>query len=204
MDPFIGRRHILCAIAKLLKVATPVTLLGTPGVGKTRIAREFAAHFAGPVHWVSPRQGLDVALSDANVDSLVVLDGVSTYGPGRSRTHELCSRSHVLVTGRDVSSLPREEVIPVPPLSPAKAAELVAHRLGEGLCPMHASRVLSVTDGLPGAIDLLARAHGRGVLDRALARVEGGIFEVEALQGRLTRTARRSIVRRSLEALQLS
>ncbi len=46
--PFFGREDLLCQLGDLLGAAHLVTLVGAPGMGKTRLASQFAVGWSGP------------------------------------------------------------------------------------------------------------------------------------------------------------
>ncbi|HEX8869797.1 MAG TPA: AAA family ATPase, partial [Lentzea sp.] len=66
-DRFVGREHEIAELEQLITESRLVTLVGPPGVGKTRLALELLRH--DDVRWVDLS-----AFTDAQVEALVLGD----------------------------------------------------------------------------------------------------------------------------------
>jgi len=97
---FVGRRHELAEIRRLLSVSRLVTLTGVGGVGKTRLALRaaFEQHRAFDEVWLADLSGLDdPALVGQTVAATVGLRDQTTGSPVRALSEFLSTRRTLLV-----------------------------------------------------------------------------------------------------------
>jgi hypothetical protein len=207
----IGRDDELTSALDRLEVARPLTLLGPPGIGKTRLAHELAARHPDAVvaslASVTDLAGLEAALAEAfraapaatpttrsiaaslaaRAPTLLVLDDVDAVRElVREVLTALAATFPVVVTARSRLGLGEEVVLELEPLS--------LRTLDDG--PSDAARlVLSAHER--------QRAHRRGVSPRpvsledaeALARIAEGVpLALELAAGALGALGARSAV----------
>ncbi|WP_157440695.1 LuxR C-terminal-related transcriptional regulator [Actinokineospora inagensis] len=173
-DLFVGRRRELALLARSFRTGRLVTLTGPPGVGKSRVAREFAGSLTGTaVHLL----GRDVCPDAASVvgrgRTLVVLDD----GDVPDLVDALLSRFprlRVLVTGREPLSTKGEVVIRLAGLALPKGRTMAA-LLASGAGKLFAARaVFAITEDNAGQIaDLCGRLDGLPLAIESAARLAG-------------------------------
>ncbi|MET9633420.1 tetratricopeptide repeat protein [Lentzea sp. NPDC006480] len=140
-DSFLGREDEWVRLGKLLRRSRLVTLVGPPGVGKSRLAREFAAK---------------------RPNALVVLDNCDHHVEACGRLAEqLLSADpqlRVLVTSREQLRITGEQLLHVGPLFPADSAQLFLDR-SSGLTARTdvIDQICARLDRSPLAIELAAR-----------------------------------------------
>ncbi len=216
MERFFGRARELDAIAEARRTASRlVTLLGPPGIGKTRLARRSLEEMRaeGGVHFcdVTAARGAgdmaatvartlgvlrteDVAgaLADAG-PIVVVLDNVETIAAAAGPViADWCARApeaFFLVTSRVRLGVPGEHVIDVPPLDlETDAVAMFSDRARVAPTP----ELLRALDGIPLAIELAA----------ARSRILGPAKVLERLtRGRDVLSALRTAIEASWELL---
>ncbi|MFC8818007.1 regulator [Streptomyces sp. A144] len=203
LDAFVGRAPELAELVRALDTGRLVTVTGTGGVGKSRLAARVAAR-RSPRHGVwrvelapvrdeefvdyavvealglvdhttrLPRETLLAHLAEREL--LLVLDGVEHVVEAcASLTAELLGRApglRVLAVGRRPLDVPGERVVPLAPLRPEEAVELLAVRAGQRLAgagygddalgeDREEVRELCLRlDGIPLAIELAAGRLG--------------------------------------------
>jgi predicted ATPase len=172
MVGFIGRRHELERLQTMLDEAKLVTLLGTEGTGKTRLAHEVAQR-------LTPAPAI---VDDGLPRDLAHLDALRRRGP-------------VLVVSRDVVGLPGEQVLPLGPLPRDDARRLWLELVPEAADDPCTDEVLALTDGLPKALTLVARAARLWPLAEVVADLDRAIAAVRDTGARLPRSATMAIVR---------
>ncbi|MFI6471857.1 BTAD domain-containing putative transcriptional regulator [Streptomyces sp. NPDC050516] len=154
LTSFVGRDSELAALITLLGASRLVTLIGTGGTGKTRLALEAAARLPGEVCFVdlsaAPRTALAVrgalGLRDSGADDpeaalvealrdravLLVLDNCEQIiQDAAALTHRLlshCPGLRVLATSREALGITGESLRPVGPLDADAAARLFTDR----------------------------------------------------------------------------
>ena len=150
--PFLGREHDLAEVVGLLKRTRLLTLTGPGGTGKTRLGLQAVASAAEDypdgLFWVSlaplrdPNLVLDAAAQALDVrgslaehisdKSLLLLfdnfEHVIEAATGLGELLAACPRLQLVVTSRELLSLPGEQVYPVPPLEADDGAELFLTR----------------------------------------------------------------------------
>jgi predicted ATPase len=182
--PLIGRRTELSELYGLADAHRLITLTGTGGTGKTRLALALAAELADRytdgVWWVPMATVTDPSLlTPAIAGALGDVEDVSAYMQGRSlllvidnmeqvidaapRIGELLAGAPecaVIVTSRERLAVSGEQEYPVPPLAPHDAAELFTARAREvkpGFEPGHElDAICERLDRLPLALELAA------------------------------------------------
>jgi non-specific serine/threonine protein kinase len=150
---FVGRKPQLTHLRRLLARHRLVTLTGPPGVGKTRLAAEFASQirgmFADDVCWldlseVSRDDQVQKAVFDslrttagehlAELDLLLVLDNSDRLLDGCRRVLEeilrQCPAVRVLVTSRSALRVPDEQLLPLVGLELREVATATPDQLG--------------------------------------------------------------------------
>ncbi|WP_405067397.1 ATP-binding protein [Kribbella sp. NBC_01510] len=180
---FVGRRHEQAELLSDLTRSTLITLLGDPGAGKTRLAREVAAQAVGegrPVAWLglAPLHAADnlvAALAaaigaDSNGDSigqaaellagaLLVVDHAehltAEIGPVIDELRVKAANLSILVTSQRALELSDEHVQRIGPLSATAAVALFCDRGGVEASPA-VDQICAAVDRLPLAIELAA------------------------------------------------
>ncbi|MFG3104126.1 ATP-binding protein [Streptomyces sp. NPDC048182] len=207
LDPFVGRSAELAELAGAFAEARLVTVTGTGGVGKSRLAARAAARCApaGGVWRVelapvrdpefvdyavvaalgltdhttrTPRETLLARLAEREV--LLVLDGVEhLVEPCAALVAELLGRLpglRVLAVGRRPLGVAGERLLPLAPLAPDEALELLrvrAARRRAVLGPEGDLRELCRRlDGIPLAVELAAGRLGALSAAELLGRVD--------------------------------
>lgn len=184
LEPLVGRRTELARLADLRRSARLITLRGPAGVGKSRLAVEYAGR-AGIACWVDVAALTDlVAVGDLVLTgrkALLVLDNCEHLIDATARAAAGLLARHpdltVLATSREALDLPGEVVMRLNPLplpgsesgaeavSRADAVALFVERAraaapGFALTDANARVVAEICarlDGLPLAIELAAR-----------------------------------------------
>jgi len=182
----VGREALFHQVIDLLgPPSARVQLVGAPGIGTTRLAREVAAHHLGTVRWVEldgvEGGGLSEAVARAadvvphpedqgfverlrhDVAPLLVLDGaqgVAEHLPGALRRWFGERGPRVLVTSRVRLALEGARV-EVGPLDLDAARTLLNQRAGalvgsEALAADEVEALLAALDGVPLAVELAA------------------------------------------------
>ncbi|MFI6050850.1 BTAD domain-containing putative transcriptional regulator [Streptomyces violascens] len=154
LTSFVGRDSELAVLVRLLGSSRLVTLIGTGGTGKTRLALEAAARLPGEVCFVdlsaSPRTALAVrgalGLRDSGADDpeaalvealrdravLLILDNCEQIvEDAAALTHRLlshCPGLRVLATSREALGITGESLRPVGPLDTDAAVRLFTDR----------------------------------------------------------------------------
>ncbi|MBB5082197.1 BTAD domain-containing putative transcriptional regulator [Nonomuraea endophytica] len=197
LTELVGREKALADLLGLPDSARLVTLTGSGGVGKSRLALEAARHLSGRfpdgVHLVELSAVTESEVPDTVAAALgVPADGGIALGPRRAllildncehvvepvaKLADLLLRAgpdlRVLATSREPLGVAGEVVREVAPLDPAAAARLFTARAlpGTPLPPQDAEAVEVICrrlDGIPLALELAAaRVRSMGI--RALA-----------------------------------
>jgi predicted ATPase/DNA-binding SARP family transcriptional activator len=200
---FVGRAAEVAELVELLRTSRLVTLTGTGGIGKTRLALEVAgalgaelrdgawfvplAPLAGAEH-VEAAIGEALDIRDAPLDeglagreALLVLDNwehVLDAAPLVSRLLSAAPGLRVLATSRVRLDLYGEHEVPVGPLAPEDAAQLFLERARAARHGFEAGDVAELCerlDRLPLALELVAaRARELGA-DELLAAAGLGL-----------------------------
>lgn len=179
---FVGRRDEQTALLEEIRRPVLITLLGGPGVGKTRLAREVAAHAAHdrPVAWLElaplhPTDNLAAALTAAvGADSggnsigqsvelltgaLLVIDNAehltAEVTPLIDSLRLKAIDLSILVTSQRTLGLSDEFVQRIGPLPAAAAVELFCDRSGAE-AGAAVERICASVDHLPLGIELAA------------------------------------------------
>ena len=150
--PFLGRERELVDVYELLGHARLLTLTGTGGTGKTRLALQATAEAADGypdgVWWVPLAPLRDPALVlETAAKALGAKDGLAEHvgdrrllllldnfehlieaADGLSELLARCPNVKLLVTSRELLQLPGEQAYPVPPLDPGEGPALFVAR----------------------------------------------------------------------------
>ena len=185
-----------------------VTLLGPPGAGKTRLALELARGTSGAVWYVPLEQlpdshsvagaildvvdpssraadaSIGVRSALASATGLLVLDGCESRQAEVAREVvgllAACPGIRLLTTSRERLGILDEGAVPIGPLDPADAIDLLVDRarlldphfrLGPGELAS-ADRLCALVDRLPLGLELVARHLQLLRLDEVIERVE--------------------------------
>ncbi|MFS8103474.1 LuxR C-terminal-related transcriptional regulator [Lentzea alba] len=159
-------------LGKLLRRSRLVTVVGPPGIGKSRLAAEFAAKRPNA-------QVIDVADGVSAVDvtaDFVVLDNCDHHLEACARVAaELLAAPNrrVLLTSREELRITGELLLHVGPLSPAHCAQLFIDRAHGSVARSDAvDQICSWLDHSPLAIELAARLVPALPLVELLARLD--------------------------------
>jgi predicted ATPase len=178
--PLVGRESELRQVKELLDKSPLVTLTGTGGSGKTRLALQVAAdlveRYADGVWFVSLAAVRDAGLIEPTIaqvvgaaedlgqflrgkDALLLLDNLEQLLPAAAPVVAALG-AHVLATSRERLNLSGEHEYPVPPLPIEEAATLFTERARQ-LRPSfeadeHVTEIARRLDGLPLAVELAA------------------------------------------------
>jgi predicted ATPase len=184
VDRFVGREVLLGAGARALERSRLVTLVGGPGFGKTRLARQLLQGRAGPVRWMTvapeaflwPSLARLLALESAPSERPPeVARALRALGPcwlglddaDRLPTSERAAllellqnvpELRLLSTAREPLGLPGELLVEVGPLSAEESEELLHDRVPDpaGLDRALLSRLSGRLQGVPLALELAA------------------------------------------------
>jgi DNA-binding winged helix-turn-helix (wHTH) protein len=176
----VGRADWLERIQDTLAAGEICTLIGPPGVGKTHLARCWAAETGG-VRWLE-------AAGEAPDSSAVVLDHCETaLADARATASRVVARGgSVVCTSRRRLGLPEERVLDVPPLPRPDAASLLRLSLTRVGAPVPAEPLLhalcEVCDDLPLAIVLLAPRLRSLPPERVLQRLAHDVESEDGLE----------------------
>jgi predicted ATPase len=146
--PFVGREHELAQVLDLLGDARLLTLTGPGGTGKTRLALQAAAEasdgYPDGVFWtpLAPLRDPQLVLEQA-AQAVGAKDGLADYVADKrllllldnfehlmdaaddlAALNASCPNLRLLVTSRELLSLPGEQAYPVPPLEPDDGTRL--------------------------------------------------------------------------------
>ncbi|MFC9691767.1 ATP-binding protein [Kribbella sp. NPDC056951] len=179
---FVGREEERTAVAAALGAARLVSLVGSGGMGKTRLAVEVAAGQNAvfvdlvPVRAGGVGQAVAQALgvverppgtpTDAVIErlrserALLLLDNcehvIGEVGELVARILRLCPQVRILVTSRERLAVPGERLVEVPSLG-ASAPQLFLERATGAVSDVAAvERLCAALDGMPLAIELVA------------------------------------------------
>ncbi|MEU4424687.1 BTAD domain-containing putative transcriptional regulator [Actinoplanes sp. NPDC024001] len=171
-NPLLGRDDDIAAVEALLRTSRVTSIVGTGGLGKTRLANAVARRADLPAVAVVPLAGLSTAedvaalgLAEQRELSLLVLDNCEHLLPGLAGVvHELVAGTpdlRILTTSRSPLGLSSEAVHQLPELSLPSCAELFrqrarAARPGVELPEADVAEVCRHLDGLPLAVELAA------------------------------------------------
>lgn len=216
---FVGReRELAEVLTRLSEGARLLTLTGTGGSGKTRLALEAAAtlipEYKAGVFWVGLASLRDPALVSETISQtlgakgglaehigerelLLLLDNLEQVigsGPELSALLERCSNLTVLVTSRELLRVQGEVEYTVPPLASLEAVALFSER--SRLEPSEeVAELCARLDDLPLAVELAAaRAKAlspRQILERLSQRLD--------LRGGRDADARQQTLRATIE-----
>ena len=161
----IGRDVELDRLLELVRTTRLVTLTGTGGVGKTRLALE-VAHCLGaefvPLADVHTAEAAAARITGSG-STLLVLDNLEQIHDADTLLLDLLDKTErkMLVTSRSVLHLHAETVVGLTPLASTHAAELFtsqAHRAGASgtLDESSVTAICQRLDGLPLALVLAA------------------------------------------------
>ena len=161
----IGRDVELDRLLELVRTTRLVTLTGTGGVGKTRLALE-VAHCLGaefvPLADVHTAEAAAARITGSG-STLLVLDNLEQIHDADALVLDLLDKTErkMLITSRSVLHLHAETVVGLTPLASTHAAELFtseAHRVGAAatLDESSVTAICQRLDGLPLALVLAA------------------------------------------------
>jgi predicted ATPase/DNA-binding SARP family transcriptional activator len=180
---FVGRHKEQAELLQLIRRPGLITLLGGPGAGKTRLAREIAGHITEterPVAWLDlapaqPGDGLESALAGAAgatsgdhsighsaellSGALLVVDNaehlVEQLAPIIDVLRSKATGLSILVTSQRPLRLTDEQLHRVAALTAAEASQLFCDRSGADPSPA-VEQICTAVDRLPLGIELAA------------------------------------------------
>jgi predicted ATPase/DNA-binding CsgD family transcriptional regulator len=188
--PLSGRSAELAALTALLEESRLVTVVGAPGVGKSRLALEVASCADGAVSYVALAEVTEAADAVASIEAvmarvarddtlLVLVDNLehvaSSVADHLERAVQQHPRMRLLCTSRTPLARPAERVYTLGPLAPEEAVDLFAERAARSGAELAGAddvvvQVCDRLDRLPLALEIAAtwvRGIGLvGVLDR--------------------------------------
>ncbi len=199
-SPLIGREREVVEAGELLRAQRLLTLTGTGGSGKTRLALQLAAEaiedFPDGVFWVPLQAVRDAELVASTIAEtigakgglaehigdrrlLLLLDNVEQVIESAPQLAELLratSNAKLLVTSREPLRIAGEHRYPVEPLPETDAVALFVER-ARAIDPTFAATdaiaaVCRRLDGLPLAIELAAARVGVLAPEQLLARLD--------------------------------
>ena len=179
----IGRDAELDRLLELARATRLVTLTGTGGVGKTRLALEVAHRLGAefvPLADVHTTEAAAARITGSGA-TLLVLDNLEQIPDADALVLDLLDNTErkVLITSRSVLHLRAETVVALTPLASTYAAELFtseAHRAG-ATATLDKSSVTAICqrlDGLPLALVLAAARCRLLTPTQMLSRLERG------------------------------
>lgn len=179
----IGRDAELDRLLELARATRLVTLTGTGGVGKTRLALEVAHRLGAeflPLADVHTTEAAAARITGSGA-TLLVLDNLEQIPDADALVLDLLDNTErkVLITSRSVLHLRAETVVALTPLASTHAAELFtseAHRAG-ATATLDKSSVTAICqrlDGLPLALVLAAARCRLLTPTQMLSRLERG------------------------------
>ncbi|HEX8869370.1 MAG TPA: LuxR C-terminal-related transcriptional regulator [Lentzea sp.] len=176
LDTFVGRHGELADLTKLLARHRIVTVVGPPGVGKSRLVHELVAHRQHAV-LVELADVTQVAELDEQVSGLLVLDGCEHVLPQCVDLVQRHPAVRVLATSREVLNVPGEQAYRLSPLEPHEAKRLFCDRAlaVDGEFDEHAALLDALCgklDRLPLALELAARLVRVLTLEEIAARLD--------------------------------
>jgi tetratricopeptide (TPR) repeat protein len=210
----VGRTSELASIDRWLAGGGRLlTVLGPPGVGKSRIAREVVAQRPGTVlvDMTACRTSADVeramqralgvskarlARALAMSDGLVVLDRFDHLveaARGLIDVWTLAPGARFVLASREALGLPSEVLLPLGPLEASDAVALYAERARRPIDARVAAAIVSKLNRLPLSIELSASLASALSDAEILARLEAGIGSIDTKAKRLSATIRWSI-----------
>jgi predicted ATPase/class 3 adenylate cyclase/predicted Ser/Thr protein kinase len=197
--PLVGREHELAEVLKLLSASRLVTLTGSGGSGKTRLALQAAAElvndYEGGVWWVSLALLSDPGLVESTIaqvvgardslaehlrgqKALLLLDNFEHLLAAAPRIGALLSEApevRVLATSRERLGIAAEQEYPVPTMVSAEAVALLTARARQLKPDFEPNddvvEICRRLDGLPLAIELAAARVKVLAPDQLLARL---------------------------------
>jgi hypothetical protein len=178
LDTFVGRHAELADLAKLLARNRIVTVVGPPGIGKSRLVQEAIAHRR---HSVLIELADVTRVPDLVVDApdpgLLVLDGCEHVLQDCAELVMRHPTLRVLATSRELLNVPGEQAYRLTPLDPREAKRLFCDRalafdseFDESAEPLDA--VCGRLDRLPLALELAARLVRVLTLEEIEARLD--------------------------------
>lgn len=235
-DAFVGRAAELAALADAAGRSRLVTVTGPGGVGKTRLVLQWlrargspddvfcdlseAADLETALLGVALALGVPLARDPvsqlaqvfaARGAAVVVLDNLEqVLGPASdalSTWLDRAPRCRFVVTSRERTGLPGEQVLGVEPLAPTDAEALFALRAAAVRAdfaedPGAVRALVQLLDGLPLAVELAAARTSAMSVDQVLARMSDRFAVLAVAKGRGERhSALRATLRWSWELL---
>ena len=210
LTSFVGREREVAGVEALLARQRLVTLTGSGGCGKTRLAIAVAGRTAGEVRFcglasttgdeevagavaraVEATGSITAAIGGSSM--LLVLDNcehvVRAAAPLAGELLAACPQLRILATSREALSIPGEVTVRVPSLSPEEAQALFADRSrdvrDDFVATDDVATICERLDGIPLAIELAA-ARGSSLTPRQIA---AGLDDSLHLLNRGPRTA---------------
>lgn len=173
LDTFVGRQADLADLTGLLARHRIVTVVGPPGVGKSRLVQEAVAHRR---HTTLIDADVTRSLIPRQHHGLLVLDGCEHVLGDCARLVRDHPALRVLATSREALNVPGEQVYRLRPLDPHEAKRLFCDRaLAFGGFDENAELldvVCDRLDRLPLALELAARLLRVLTLEEIAARLD--------------------------------